>query len=276
MNDRRKNEKSKFTSYCLGTVAILLVGCACFVFLYFQTDIIMDVDTSVAHKVVDFERTTVTTYLQAPDNEGSGGTPGLGGGGNAPGIVPNPQPQPTPPPVTGDELVFTSGGNFECPYTDFCYSYMGWQMVTSTSSAQYAWRLKHFPSWVNDKNGPGDPTAFDSEGFGRVEGRYVIAVSSYADGGIGEVGQALDVYIDTDSDGKEDLTLPCVVGDIKSAGDATWTQWGHTKGSSINVIEFVVDKQTWYYPTYHVNPGNTSCHPEWKGKVIKIIKGSII
>ena len=92
MNDRRKNEKSKFTSYCLGIVAILLVGCACFVFLYFQTDIIMDVDTSVAHKVVDFERTTVTTYLQAKDDEGSGGTPGLRGGGNAPGIVPNPLP----------------------------------------------------------------------------------------------------------------------------------------------------------------------------------------
>ena len=90
MNDKRKKDKSKFVSYCVGCVAILMTLCACFVFLYFQTDIIMDVDTAINHKVVDFERTTVYTHLQAvtPTDGTGGGAEHIPGLSVAPGIIP--------------------------------------------------------------------------------------------------------------------------------------------------------------------------------------------
>lgn len=183
----------------------------------------------------------------------------------------------TPTPVNGSVLDFTAGGNFECPFTKFYCSYMGWQMVTSKSSAQYKWRQKMFPDWVNDKNGIGSTKAFDSEGFGRAQNRYVIAVSSSADGGIGSVGQKLDIYL------KDGTVLYCVVGDIKSSGDEKWTKWGHTnaagqKATSMNTIEFIVDRTTWYTngKGSHAGPGTSSCHPNFSSPVVKIVRGDIM
>lgn len=173
----------------------------------------------------------------------------------------------------GDTLVFTKGGNFECPYTKFSCTYMGWQMVTAKSSSQYKWRQSVFPSWVNDKNGVGDKAAFDAEGFGRVNGRYVIAVSAAENGGVGHVGQELDIYL------KDGTILKCVVGDIKSAGDANWKKWGHENTSGImNTIEFIVDKQKWYKNGggIHANPGTSKCHPNFSSPVKKIVRGKIM
>lgn len=177
---------------------------------------------------------------------------------------PEPTPNPTPEPEPGCETIdFTNNG-----YSKYCYTYMAWQKVKSPSSKQYRWRKLVYPDWTDDSlTSKGGKGAFDSEGFGKVGDRYVVAVSNIADGGVGAVGQKLDVYLDNG------LVLKCIVGDIKSKGDPNWTKWGHLKGNgdTLNTIEFVVDYNIWYV-TGKSNPGNPDNHPEWKGNVTKIIR----
>jgi hypothetical protein len=176
--------------------------------------------------------------------------------------------------VDGDTIDFSS-----CPYSKFCYTYMGWQMITSQSSPQYIWRKSKYPNWDSTI---GDVTAFDDEGFGVVDGRYVVAVSWIDNGGIADVGQTIDVYVET-SNGT--VIIPCVVGEIKSSGDSNWTVWGHeASADTMNTIEFLVNKNntsvpTWYPSgtgSWHGNPGTSVCHPEWKGKIVKIVRGSYV
>lgn len=126
-----------------------------------------------------------------------------------------------------------------------CYTYMGWQMITAPDSAQYKLREA---AGMN----------FDDEGFGIIAGRYVIACTTT----FGSVGDYIDFFL---ADG---TVLPCVIGDIKSESDANWTPYGHATGANgLSVIEFVVDKQSWY-GSGHANPGTASCHPEWAQQVI--------
>lgn len=121
------------------------------------------------------------------------------------------------------------------------FTYMGWQTITSPSSLQYQLREQ---AGMN----------FDAEGFGIINNRYVVAVTNT----YGSVGDYIDVY---QSDG---TVFPCIIGDIKNQNDAGCNKWGHQQGKV--VIEFVVDKSTWY-PS-HANPGTNACHPEWGGKTI--------
>ena len=123
------------------------------------------------------------------------------------------------------------------------YTYMGWQLITDPTSKQY--QLKQ------DSGMP-----FDSEGFGVINGRYVVALTEF----YGEVGDEIDFVL---ADG---TNFPTIIGDIKSSNDPNWTKWGHVSGNNLNVIEFVVDYDTWYNPM-HANPGTSSCHPEWAGQI---------
>ena len=128
------------------------------------------------------------------------------------------------------------------------HTYMGWQCITSTTSNQYRLRQEAGEN-------------YDSEGFAIIDGRYVIACTTT----FGKVGDYVDFY-------KEDgLVLHCIIGDIKSSGDAGCTKWGHHDGK--NVIEFVVDKSRWYSGGNgsHANPGTSSCHPEWATEVTKAV-----
>lgn len=126
------------------------------------------------------------------------------------------------------------------------HSYMGWQMITSPSSEQYKLREA---AGMN----------FDNEGFGIIDGRYVIACTTT----YGRVGDYIDFY-------QEDGTvIECIIGDIKNQDDAGCNEWGHLNGTCI--IEFVVDKDMWY--DGHANPGTTSCHPEWNQNLTKAING---
>lgn len=122
------------------------------------------------------------------------------------------------------------------------YTYMAWQLITDPTSKQYELRED---AGMN----------FDSEGFGDINGCYVIACTTH----YGEVGDYIDWVL---ADGS---TLRTIIGDIKSSGDSNWTEYGHVYGNSLNVIEFVVDYDTWY--NGHPNPGNPSCHPEWAGLI---------
>lgn len=122
------------------------------------------------------------------------------------------------------------------------YTYMGWQLITAPDSKQYKLREE-----AGEK--------YDGEGFGIIDGRYVIACTE-AWGGVGDY---IDFHLDNG------MTFQTIVGDIKSSGDANYNKWGHVYGNSISVIEFVVDKNSWY-PS-HPNPGTPAFHPEWKGQV---------
>lgn len=128
------------------------------------------------------------------------------------------------------------------------HTYMGWQTITSPSSNQYKLREQ-----AGQK--------FNSEGFGIINNRYVIACTST----YGNVGDYIDFY-------KEDgNVIQAVIGDIKNQNDAGCNKWGHENGQCI--VEFVVDKGTWYNCN-HPNPGTANCHPEWKGKaIVKAVNG---
>lgn len=130
------------------------------------------------------------------------------------------------------------------------HTFMGWQQITSTTSAQY--RLKELAG-MN----------FDEEGFGKINGRYVIACTVT----FGTVGDYVDFY-------QEDGTvIPCIIGDVKSQNDVGCTEWGHNNGQCI--VEFVVDHDTWYTNGHgtHINPGTTQFHPEWNQNIIKAVNG---
>ena len=157
-------------------------------------------------------------------------------------------------PITGDSVSFTgylegSGVSHEIPNgLGRIHTYMGWQMITSPSSPQYAF-----------KEATGMP--FNEEGFGFVNGRYVVACTTT----FGDIGDTINVY-------KENGTIiPCVIGDIKNQNDPGCNMYGHQNGQ--NIIEFVVDRNTWYRP-YHSNPGTASCHPEWNSPIIRIDTGA--
>ncbi len=127
------------------------------------------------------------------------------------------------------------------------HTYMGWQIISSTTSTQYKLREQ-----------TGMP--FDEEGFGKINGRYVIACTTT----FGTVGDYIDFY-------QEDGTvIPCIIGDIKNQNDSGCTKWGHENGHCI--IEFVVNKDTWYN-TGHGNPGTSACHPEWNQNLTKAVNG---
>lgn len=123
------------------------------------------------------------------------------------------------------------------------YTYMGWQLVTDPTSAQYKLRE------AAGQN-------FDSEGFGIINGCYVIACTSR----YGEVGDYINWTLANGS------VLKTIIGDVKSSNDPNNNTWGHTTtGGGLSVVEFVVDYNTWY-PS-HDNPGTANCHPEWAGQI---------
>lgn len=123
------------------------------------------------------------------------------------------------------------------------YTYMGWSTITDPTSLQYQLREDAGEN-------------YDSEGFGIIDGRYVIACTER----YGGVGDAIDWTLANGN------ILHTIIGDIKSSSDPNNNGWGHVSGSSISIIEFVVNTATWYNPP-HVNPGNPGCHPEWAGQL---------
>ena len=124
------------------------------------------------------------------------------------------------------------------------YTYMGWQLITDPTSQQYKLRED---AGMN----------FDSEGFGIIYNRYVIACTEY----YGNVGDYIDWTLANGS------ILHTIIGDVKSSSDPNYNQYGHIIGNSLNVVEFVVDQTTWYTNPMHDNPGTANCHPEWAGLI---------
>ena len=148
----------------------------------------------------------------------------------------------------GSGATITAGTTINIPSgLGSVHTYMGWQMITATTSTQYKLREQ---AGMN----------FDQEGFGRINGRYVIACTTT----FGNVGDYIDFYQEDGS------IIQCIIGDIKNQNDPGCNEWGHNNGQTI--VEFVVDKDTWYNCN-HPNPGQQGFHMEWNKCLIKAING---
>lgn len=145
---------------------------------------------------------------------------------------------PATPGMGGEEIEVPEG-------LGSVHTYMGWQSITSPSSTQY--RLREEAG-----------QAFDEEGFALIDGRYVVACTTT----FGDVGDLVDFVQD------DGLVLECIIGDIKSQGDAGCNKWGHLDGTCI--VEFVVDQASWY-GTGHANPGTPGCRPEWGRDIVRAV-----
>lgn len=127
------------------------------------------------------------------------------------------------------------------------HTFMGWQLITSPSSAQY--KLRSFAG-----------ENYDSNGFAKIGDRFVVATKPY----YGTIGDYIDVY---KSNGE---VIKCVIGDQKGS-DGGGDMYGHADGS---IIEFVVDKYTWY--SAHNGLGRYlsvgEFYPSWTtNSIIKIV-----
>lgn len=178
--------------------------------------------------------------------------------------------------TTKAETTTTTGKEIEIPSgLGSVFTYEPWQEMPTWSDVNY----KNAPqgklvAQAVDKSD--ETNNFDEEGFGKINGRYVIACTTT----FGVVGDYIDFY---QSDG---TVFHCIIGDIKSFNDAGCTEWGHKNGN--NVIEFLVNGKNYggNPPAWsagrdsngnvidtHTNPGETfgntgPCHPEWGGKTM--------
>ena len=118
------------------------------------------------------------------------------------------------------------------------YTYEAWQMITDPTSNAYQLKADAGQN-------------FNADGYGVIGSRYVIACTEYY-GAIGD-------YIDWTLASGE--ILPTVIGDFKSSLDPNNNGWGHVSGNNLNVIEFIVDYDTWY-PAHSIDWPS-----EWAGQL---------
>lgn len=119
------------------------------------------------------------------------------------------------------------------------YSYMGWEMITYRGTRQYELRVRS-----------GEP--YDRNGFGVINGRYVIACTST----FGEIGDEVDFVL---GNGK---VIHAIIGEYKSFKDKDCNTWGHEYGHC--VVEFCVNKGSWYGSGKSI----TRYHPEWANTTV--------
>ena len=120
------------------------------------------------------------------------------------------------------------------------YTYMGWALIHDWPTRQ---------NYLRKRSGE----HYDSHGFAKVNGRYVIACTTT----FGKVGDYIDFVLDN---GK---AIHAIMGDEKNQSDSGCNKWGHDNGRS--VVEFVVNKSMWY--GHLGNTDITRFHPEWKSRV---------
>ena len=120
------------------------------------------------------------------------------------------------------------------------YTYMGWALIHDWPTRQ---------NYLRKRSGE----HYDSHGFAKVNGRYVIACTAT----FGKVGDYIDFVLDN---GK---VIHAIMGDEKNQSDDGCNKWGHDNGRS--VVEFVVNKSMWY--GHLGNSDITRFHPEWKSRV---------
>ena len=140
-----------------------------------------------------------------------------------------------------DQDTYGSGKQYVVPKgMGTSYTYMGWSIIHDWPTRQ---------NFLRKRSGE----HYDSNGFAKVNGRYVIACTTT----FGKVGDYIDFVLDN---GK---VIHAIMGDEKNQNDAGCNRWGHDDGRS--VVEFVVNKSMWY--GHLDNTDITRFHPEWKSRV---------
>ena len=164
--------------------------------------------------------------------------------------------------VAGLQYYSYSYGTTNCPYVDIpqngnigtVISYMGYHLITSTSSAQY--KLKHHAQ-NNHRYSYSYP-----EYYAQIDGRIVIATKPNIGNQLPlSIGDYVQVKFKTDSGYIRNYE--CIIGDFKGA-DAP-NIWGHYDGQG--VVEVVYHN---YNPPsgYYANANN----PWGSGRVIRVTK----
>lgn len=131
------------------------------------------------------------------------------------------------------------------------FKYEGWQNMQTWQNPGYR-NAAQGPFTQKAKEQYGEAGLFDSEGFGIVDGRYVIACSTL----FGKTGDYIDFY---QSDG---TIFHCIIGDAKGNQAGNLNPWGHVSGEGenayINVVEFLVNCEAKYGPVWseYSGPGD--------------------
>lgn len=136
-------------------------------------------------------------------------------------------------------------------YTVTCYGEGGWYLgggVNATSIARGTNQEKVHNAWLANggkyKNGI---AVMNING----QDHYLIAVAPT----FGKVGDNVSVQL------KNGQTIPCVIADAKSTGDANYTKYGHgTSGGAVNVLEFEVNRNDY---NSKGNPKTSTWGLEW-------------
>lgn len=128
-------------------------------------------------------------------------------------------------------------------YCGSVHPFMGWSCITDPTTAQ--WKLKQ------------EAEAYDENGFGMIHGRYAVAMKPY----YGEIGDYIDVI---QNDGVE---YHCIIVDYKGMENESTDGWLATYAHGNNdIIEFVVDKDSWYGTDKTV----LQYHPEFGRNIAEI------
>lgn len=121
------------------------------------------------------------------------------------------------------------------------YSYMGWRKITSKGTPQY----KLLSGYEE----------YDADGFGKVDGRYVIATTPY----FGKIGDRVDFKL---ANGR---VIRAIIGDHKNMSDPGCNLYGHKDGHI--VVEFVVNQKMWY----GTDKTPVKYHPEWDSRAVESV-----
>lgn len=142
------------------------------------------------------------------------------------------------------------------------YTYMNWDAITNMDTLQ---------GQLIKQAGRN----YDSEGYGRIGGRYAVAMTST----FGSIGDYVDIYM---SNGR---VIHGVIADEKSQVVTAWdsnpaNKWGHNNGQSI--VEWVTNWRRHDNPPsdgevlYVVNAGNYFGNPNFAGSVDNLASNSIL
>ena len=117
-------------------------------------------------------------------------------------------------------------------YTVTCYGEGGWYLGGGSSPTSIAGGTNQksvHEAWLADGARYKDGIAVMN-----VDGvdHYLVATAPT----FGTVGDNVTVNLENGQ------TIPCVIADAKSTSDANYTPYGHSNGTSINVLEFEVDR----------------------------------
>ena len=108
-----------------------------------------------------------------------------------------------------------------------------------------------------------DGLQLEENGIAIYQGNYLVAVSST----FGSVGDRIQINL------RNGTILNCIIADIKSSGDANYTQYGHAYGNKIYVVEPEIKRGQ-----AGASGGTvTNWIPQWNSPPTKIInKGSVL